>query len=96
MKVEHFSNMELFRKHPSLCSLFLLALEDWGASRVDWNLLNDEEFADLLSGFRGDVGVRGGDLLFEEDREDIEIAGATGEAAEIVETGVEGFPELAR
>ncbi|MCA9776081.1 MAG: hypothetical protein KC800_05165 [Candidatus Eremiobacteraeota bacterium] len=46
--MEHFSNMELFRKHPSLCSLFLLALEDWGASRVDWNLLNDEEFADLF------------------------------------------------
>ena len=46
--MEQISRMELFRKHPSLCSLFLLALEDWGASRVDWNLLNDEEFADLF------------------------------------------------
>lgn len=46
--MEYFSNMELFRTHPCLCSLFLVCLEDWGAGRVDWKLLNNEEFVDLF------------------------------------------------
>ena len=58
--MEQISSMELFRKHPSLCSLFLLALEDWGASRVDWSLLNDEEFADLLQWMRKEGARLGG------------------------------------
>lgn len=40
--------MELFRTHPSLCSLFLTTLEEWGATNMDWSLLGDEEFADLF------------------------------------------------
>ena len=40
--------MELFKTHPSLCSLFLTTLEEWGAERVDWNLLGEEEFVDLF------------------------------------------------
>lgn len=46
--MEYFSKMELFRTHPSLCSLFLTTLEEWGATNIDWNLLGDEEFADLF------------------------------------------------
>lgn len=38
--------MELFRSHPSLCSLFLRLLEDWGADTLDWSLLRDESFVD--------------------------------------------------
>ena len=48
MDVEYFSNMELFRTHPSLCSLFLTTLEEWGADAIDWNLLGDEEFVDVF------------------------------------------------
>lgn len=40
--------MELFRTHPSLCSLFLTTLEEWGATNIDWHLLGDEEFVDLF------------------------------------------------
>ncbi len=40
--------MEMFRTHPSLCSLFLTSLEEWGAENIDWSLLGDEEFADLF------------------------------------------------
>lgn len=38
--------MELFRTQPSLCSLFLRQLEDWGAETLDWSLLRDEDFVD--------------------------------------------------
>ncbi len=38
--------MELFRSHPSLCSLFLRLLGDWGADTLDWSLLRDETFVD--------------------------------------------------
>lgn len=40
--------MELFRTHPSLCSLYLTTLEEWGAENIDWSLLNDEDFADVF------------------------------------------------
>lgn len=38
--------MELFRSQPSLCSLFLSLLEEWGADTLDWSLLRDEAFVD--------------------------------------------------
>lgn len=38
--------MELFRSQPSLCSLFLSLLEEWGAETLDWSLLRDELFVD--------------------------------------------------
>lgn len=38
--------MELFRIQPSLCSLFLRQLEEWGAETLDWSLLRDEIFVD--------------------------------------------------
>ncbi len=38
--------MELFRTQPSLCSLFLRLLEEWGAETLDWSLLRDEVFVD--------------------------------------------------
>jgi hypothetical protein len=38
--------MELFRSQPSLCSLFLSLLEEWGADTLDWSLLRDEMFVD--------------------------------------------------
>lgn len=38
--------MELFRNHPSLCSLFLKSLEEWGATTLDWSLLGNEAFVD--------------------------------------------------
>lgn len=40
--------MDLFRAHSSLCSLFLTTLEEWGADKLDWSLLGNEEFADLF------------------------------------------------
>jgi hypothetical protein len=46
--MEYFSIMDLFRNHNSLCSLFLTTLEEWGADRVDWSLLEDEEFVDMF------------------------------------------------
>lgn len=46
--MEYFSTMELFRAHPSLCSLFLTTLEEWGATNIDWGLLGDEEFVDIF------------------------------------------------
>jgi hypothetical protein len=38
--------MDLFRKQPNLCSLFLSLLEEWGADTLDWSLLRDEKFVD--------------------------------------------------
>jgi hypothetical protein len=38
--------MDLFRSQPSLCSLFLSLLEEWGAETLDWSLLRDEVFVD--------------------------------------------------
>jgi hypothetical protein len=38
--------MDLFRTQPSLCSLFLSLLEEWGADTLDWSLLRDEVFVD--------------------------------------------------
>lgn len=38
--------MDLFRSQPSLCSLFLSLLEEWGADTLDWSLLRDEVFVD--------------------------------------------------
>lgn len=38
--------MDLFRSQPSLCSLFLSLLEEWGAETLDWSLLRDEIFVD--------------------------------------------------
>ena len=38
--------MDLFRTQPSLCSLFLRLLEEWGAETLDWSLLRDEVFVD--------------------------------------------------
>jgi hypothetical protein len=38
--------MDLFRSQPSLCSLFLSLLEEWGAATLDWSLLRDEIFVD--------------------------------------------------
>lgn len=38
--------MDLFRSQPSLCSLFLRLLEEWGAETLDWSLLRDEVFVD--------------------------------------------------
>lgn len=46
--MEYSSKMDLFRTHPSLCSLFLTTLQEWGAERIDWNLLSDEEFVDVF------------------------------------------------
>jgi hypothetical protein len=46
--MEYFSKMELFRTHPSLCSLFLTTLEEWGAENIDWSLLGNEEFVDVF------------------------------------------------
>ena len=47
--MEYFSIvMELFRTHPSLCSLFLTTLEEWGAENIDWSLLGDEDFVDVF------------------------------------------------
>lgn len=40
--------MELFRTHPSLCSLFLTTLQEWGAESINWQLLVDEEFVDVF------------------------------------------------
>ncbi len=40
--------MELFRTHPSLCSLFLTTLQEWGAESINWQLLGDEEFVDVF------------------------------------------------
>lgn len=40
--------MELFRTHPSLCSLFLTTLQEWGAENINWQLLADEEFVDVF------------------------------------------------
>lgn len=46
--MEYFSKMDLFRTHPSLCSLFLTTLQEWGADNIDWGLLGDEEFVDVF------------------------------------------------
>lgn len=46
--MEYSSTMELFRTHPSLCSLFLTTLQEWGAENINWQLLGDEEFVDVF------------------------------------------------
>ena len=40
--------MDIFKTYPSLCSLFLTTLEDWGAETLDWTLLGDEAFVDTF------------------------------------------------
>lgn len=40
--------MDIFKTYPSLCSLFLTTLEDWGAETLDWKLLADEAFVDTF------------------------------------------------